>query len=151
MNAITVIQFLCPNAEDADELKEYATAYTARWSGPNEDKHDKKYAWKKIPPKDGDPVTRKERVNGLSKTYYWCPYHLQWTIHTPKECKRLPSGKGKSKLTDKKAFKRSQFKERKKAYIHAKAAHKMLVKLTQGGLSCLPRCVVEVEEQASAF
>jgi hypothetical protein len=109
------------------QLKEYATAYTARWSGPNEVNHDKKYAWKKIPPKDGDPVTRKERVNGLSKTYYWCPYHLQWTIHTPKECKRLPSGKGKSKLTDKKAFKRSQFKERKKAYIHAKAAYEALM------------------------
>ena len=81
----------------------------------------------KIPRKDGDPVTRKERVNGLSKTYHWCPYHLQWTIHTPKECKRLPSGKGKSKLTDKKAFKRSQFKERKKAYIHAKAAYEALM------------------------
>ena len=109
------------------QLKEYATAYTARWSGPNEVKSDKKYAWKKIPPKDGDPVTRKERVNGLSKTYYWCPYHLQWTIHTPKECKRLPSGKEKSKLTDKKAIKRAQFKERKKAYIHAKAAYEALM------------------------
>ena len=29
----------------------------------------KKYAWKRIPPKDGDPVTKKERVNGISKTY----------------------------------------------------------------------------------
>ena len=109
------------------QLKEYATAYTARWSGSNEVKSDKKYAWKRIPPKDGDPVTRKERVNGISKTYYWCPYHLQWTIHTPKECKRLPSGKGKSKLTDKKAIKRAQFKERKKAYIHAKAAYEALM------------------------
>ena len=109
------------------QLKEYATAYTARWSGSNEVKPDKKYAWKRIPPKDGDPVTRKERVNGISKTYYWCPYHLQWTIHTPKECKRLPSGKGKSKLTDKKAIKRAQFKERKKAYIHAKAAYEALM------------------------
>ena len=109
------------------QLKEYATAYTARWSGSNEVKPDKKYAWKRIPPKDGDPVTRKERVNGISKTYYWCPYHLQWTIHTPKECKRLPSGKGKSKLTDKKAIKRAQFKERKKAYVHAKAAYEALM------------------------
>jgi hypothetical protein len=24
------------------------------------------------------------------KTYYWCPKHCQWTIHTPEECtKRL--------------------------------------------------------------
>jgi hypothetical protein len=78
---------------------------------------DKKYAWKRIPPKDGDPVTKKVHVNGISKTYYWCPYHLQWTVHSPQECKRLPTGKGKSKPTDKKAFKRSQFKERKKAYV----------------------------------
>ncbi len=34
-------------------------------SGSNEVKPDKKYAWKRIPPKDGDPVTRKERVNGI--------------------------------------------------------------------------------------
>jgi chaperonin cofactor prefoldin len=109
------------------QLKEYTTAYTARWSGPNEVKSDKKYAWKRIPPKDDDPVTRREHVNGISKTYYWCPYHLQWTIHLPKECKRLPTGKGKSKSTDKKAIKRSQFKERKKAYIHAKAAYEALM------------------------
>jgi hypothetical protein len=71
----------------------------------------------------GEPVTKKVHVNGISKTYYWCPYHLQWTVHSPKECKRLPSGKAKNRPTDKKAIKRSQFKERKKAYIHAKAAY----------------------------
>jgi hypothetical protein len=38
------------------KLKEYTTAYTARWSGPNEANFDKKYAWKRIQPKDGDPV-----------------------------------------------------------------------------------------------
>jgi len=109
------------------QLREYATAYNARWSGPNEVKSDKKYAWKRIPPKDGDPLTRRERVNGISKTYHWCPYHLQCTIHTPKECKRLPPGKRKSEITDKKAIKRSQFKERKKAYIHAKATYEALM------------------------
>ena len=64
------------------KLKEYTTANPLRWSGSNEVNFDRKYAWKRIPPKDGDPVNRKERVNGISKTYYWCPYHLQWTIHT---------------------------------------------------------------------
>jgi hypothetical protein len=69
-------------------------------------------------------IPRLQPCNGrISKTYYWCPYHLQWTVHSPKECKRLPPGKGKKKPTDKKAIKRSQFKERKKAYIHAKAAY----------------------------
>jgi hypothetical protein len=109
------------------QLKEYTTAYTARWSGPNKVNSDKKYAWKRIPPKDGDPVTKKVQVNGISKTYYWCPYHLQWTVHLPQECKRLPTGKGKSNPTEKKSFKRSQFKERKKAYIHAKAAYEALM------------------------
>jgi hypothetical protein len=105
------------------KLKEYTTAHTARWRGPNEVNSDKKYAWKRIPPKDGDPVIKKVYVNGISKTYHCCPYHLQWTVHSPKECKRLTPGKGKKKPTDKKAIKRSQFKERKKAYIHAKAAY----------------------------
>jgi hypothetical protein len=105
------------------KLKEYTTAYMSRWSGPNEVNHDKKYAWKRIPPKDGDPLTKKVHVNGISKTYYWCPYHLQWTVHSPKECKRLLPGKGRKNQSDKKAIKRSQFKERKKAYIHAKAAY----------------------------
>jgi hypothetical protein len=48
---------------------------------------------------------------------------LQWTVHSPKECKRLPPGKGKKIQSDKEAIKRSQFRERKKTYIHAKAAY----------------------------
>jgi hypothetical protein len=99
------------------KLKEYTTAYMSRWSGPNEDSMDKKYAWKKIPPKNGDPSTKKVHLNGISKTYYWCPHHQQWTVHSPKECKRLPVGKGKKNQKDKKAIKRSQFKEKKQAYI----------------------------------
>jgi hypothetical protein len=105
------------------KLKEYTTTYTSRWSGTNEVNNDKKYAWKRIPPKDGDPSTKKVYLNGFSKTYYWCPHHLQWTVHSPKECKRLPVGKGKKNQSDKKAIKRSQFKERKKAYMQAKAAY----------------------------
>jgi hypothetical protein len=38
------------------KLKEYTKDYTSRWSGSNEVNHDKKYAWKRIPPKDGDPL-----------------------------------------------------------------------------------------------
>jgi hypothetical protein len=106
-----------------EKLKEYTTAYTSRWSRPNEVNKDEKYAWKRIPPKDSDPSIKKVHANGISKTYYWCPYHLQWTVHSPKECKRLPVGKGKKNQSEKKAIKRSQFKEKKKAYIHAKAAY----------------------------
>jgi hypothetical protein len=107
------------------KLKEYTIAYTSRWSRQYEVNNDKKYAWKKIPPKDGDPLIKKVPVNGISKTYYWCPYHLQWTVHSPKECKRLPVEKGKKNQSDKKVIKRSQFKERKKAYIQAKAAYEV--------------------------
>jgi len=105
------------------KLKEYTTAYTSRWSGPNEHSMDKKYGWKKIPPKNGDPSIKMAHVNGISKTYYWCPHHLQWAVHSPKECRRLPVGKGRKNQNDKKAIKRSHFKEKKKAYIQAKAAY----------------------------
>ena len=54
---------------------------------------------------------------------YWCPHYLQWTVHSPKECKRLPIGKRRKNQNDKKAIKRSHFKEKKKAYIQAKAAY----------------------------
>jgi hypothetical protein len=48
------------------KLKEYTTVYTSRWSGQNEDSMDKKYAWKKIPPKNGDHSTKKVLVNVIS-------------------------------------------------------------------------------------
>jgi hypothetical protein len=110
------------------KLNEFTTAFTSRWSGPNDDSMDKKYAWKKIPPKSGEPSTKKVHVTRLSKTYYWCPNHQQWTIHPPKDCKRLPVGKGKKNQKDKKAIKRSQFKEKKQAYIQAKAAYEACMK-----------------------
>jgi hypothetical protein len=78
------------------KLNEYTIAYMPRWSGPNDDSMSKKYAWKKIPPKNGDPSTKKVHVNGVSKTYYWCPPYQKWAVHSPKECKRLPVGKGKN-------------------------------------------------------
>jgi hypothetical protein len=69
------------------QLKEYATAYTARWSGSNQTQAlDKKYAWKRVPPKAGEPSVKKVHAYGKSKTKYWCPYHNQWTIHSPSEC-----------------------------------------------------------------
>jgi hypothetical protein len=73
--------------------------------------------------KGREPSTKKVNMNGIPKTYYWCPYHQQWTIHSPKNCKRLPSSKGRKKQSDQKAIKRSQFEERKIAYIQAKAAY----------------------------
>jgi hypothetical protein len=69
-------------------------------------------------------------VNGIAKTYYWCPHHFQWKVHLSKECKRLPVRKGKKNQNDKKVIKRSQFKERKKAYIQAKAAYEACMNIS---------------------
>ena len=37
------------------------------------------------PPSESDP--QKKEVDG--KTYYWCPGHKFWTMHSPKECTLL--------------------------------------------------------------
>lgn len=63
----------------------------------------KNFARKRIPPKDSKPSIKNMYSDGKSKTYHWSPYHLQWTIHSPAECKRLNSTKGKKDYKDKKA------------------------------------------------
>lgn len=106
------------------QLNEYATAYTARWNGSNQNKDmDKVYAWKHIPPKDGEPVIKKVHADGKSKKYYWCSHHAQWTIHSPSECKKLKPTRGKKGNKEKKVFKRQNFRDKKQAYIQAKAAY----------------------------
>jgi hypothetical protein len=56
---------------------------SASRTGTNATVKNKDFAWKEVPPLKGDPV--KKRVG--EKTYHWCPNHLQWTIHTPEECR----------------------------------------------------------------
>ena len=98
------------------QLQEYATAYTARWSGSNQKPNvDSKYAWKYIPPKAGESTMKKMNVEGQAKTYYRCPHHQQWTIHKPSECKRLKPPRGKKGSKEKKVIKRQN--------IQAKAAY----------------------------
>jgi hypothetical protein len=106
------------------QLQEYTTAYTASWSGFNQKPNvDSKYAWKYIPPKAGEPTMKRMNVEGQAKTYYWCPHHQQWTIHKPTECKRLKPSRGKKGSKEKKVIKRQNFKQKKQAYIQAKAAY----------------------------
>jgi hypothetical protein len=111
------------------QLQEQMTAYAAKWIGqsPNAQQDmDRKYAWKKIPPKSGQPSTKKMNVDGKHKVYYWCPHHLEWTIHTihkPSECRRLRPRRKNQDYKNKKATKRQNFKDKKKAYIQAKAAY----------------------------
>jgi hypothetical protein len=108
------------------QLQEQVTAYTAKWSGqsPNAQQDmDRRYAWKKVPPKSGEPSTKKMLVDGKHKVYYWCPHHLERTIHKPSECKRLRPRRRKQDYKNKKTTKRQNFKDKKKAYIQAKAAY----------------------------
>jgi len=70
--------------------------------------------------------------DGKNKIYHWCPDHNQWTIHTAAECKRLKPTKGmkdyyKKDKKDKKAIKRQNFKDKKQAFIQAKAAYEACI------------------------
>jgi hypothetical protein len=106
------------------QLQEYATAYTAKWSESSQENLDKKWAWKRTPPKVGESSCKKVHVDGKSKTYYWCPYHNQWTIHTPAECRKVKARRRDNNKGKKVHKKTSNFKEKKQAYIQAKAAYK---------------------------
>jgi hypothetical protein len=108
------------------QLQEQTAAYTTRWSGPSSNSQqdmDKKYAWKRVPPKSGEPSTKRMYSDGKNKTYHWCPHHNEWTIHTAAECKRLKPTRGKKDYKNKKAFKSQNFKDKKQAFIQAKAAY----------------------------
>ena len=49
----------------------------------NKKKQKEDEAWKKVPPKEGDPKTKK---NG-ELTFNWCIHHMAWTVHKPSDCK----------------------------------------------------------------
>jgi hypothetical protein len=62
---------------------------------------EKKWAWKKVLPKEGEPVTKV--VDG--KTYHLaCAHHPnQWVCHTTEECSKYPANNGVPKTLDGKA------------------------------------------------
>jgi hypothetical protein len=57
------------------------------------------WEWKRIPPRSGEPKTKKFK----GKTYHWCTNHNLWCLHKPSECKlkstkeEKPKSKGKNK------------------------------------------------------
>ncbi len=53
----------------------------------------KEEAWKRLPPKDGEPATKD--VGG--KKYQWCIHHMAWGIHSAQECHLGASRKDASK------------------------------------------------------
>jgi hypothetical protein len=57
----------------------------------NKKQQKKDEAWKKVPPKGGEPKTKEQ--NG--KKWNWCEHHQAWCIHTSAECelgKKLLAG-----------------------------------------------------------
>ena len=66
------------------------------------DTSNKKYqkkdeAWKKVPPKEGDP---KEKQLG-KYTFQWCEHHMAWTAHKPQDCTLNPKHKDYKKNDNK--------------------------------------------------
>jgi hypothetical protein len=55
----------------------------------NKKNQKKDEAWKKVPPKEGDP---KEKQQG-KYTFQWCKHHMAWTIHKPQDCTLNPKHK----------------------------------------------------------
>ena len=49
----------------------------------NKRKQKEDEAWKRVPPKVGDPKTKKHG----ELTYNWCIHHMAWTVHKPSKCK----------------------------------------------------------------
>ena len=49
----------------------------------NKREQTKDEAWKKVPPKQGNPKTMQHG----KYTFNWCVHHMAWTVHKPLECK----------------------------------------------------------------
>ena len=61
--------------------KKVKKKYKKDTSNKKNQKKDK--AWKKVPPKDGEP---KKKEHG-DLTFNWCKHHMTWTVHKPADCK----------------------------------------------------------------
>ena len=64
---------------------------------------EKKWAWKKILPKEGDPVTKV--VDGKSYHLACAHYPKQWVCHTTEECSKNPANNGVPKVDGKERLK----------------------------------------------
>ena len=61
----------------------------------NKKDQKKDEAWKKVPPKDGEP---KEKKHG-DYTFHWCEHHMAWTVHKPADCRLGKQQKDEQKST----------------------------------------------------
>jgi hypothetical protein len=51
----------------------------------------KEWEWKRIPPKQGEPLVKCFK----GETYHWCKNHQMWCLHKPGECKLKKQDRGK--------------------------------------------------------
>ncbi len=70
-------------ADKKDEEKKGGKKMQNKKDTSNKREQKKDEAWKKIPPKSGDP---KEKKHG-EYTYHWCEHHMAWTVHKPADCR----------------------------------------------------------------
>jgi hypothetical protein len=45
---------------------------------------EEKWAWKKIPPMEGDPQSK--QMPNFDKVHHLCEDHQAWVVHTPASC-----------------------------------------------------------------
>jgi hypothetical protein len=45
---------------------------------------EEKWAWKKVPPKEGEPQYK--QMPDFDKIYHWCEDQQAWVVHTPASC-----------------------------------------------------------------
>ena len=79
----------------------------------NKKRQQEDMAWKKTPPRDGDPHTK--QVN--NKTWHWCPDHMAWGWHDPAEC-RLAQERTSTNRPQQNQQRRSTLNQAMQAILH---------------------------------
>ena len=67
----------------------------------NKKRQQEDMAWKKKPPRDGDPLAKQV----ASKTWHWCPDHLAWVAHEPSEYRLAQERNNSNPLTQRGSIK----------------------------------------------
>ena len=51
--------------------------------GTNKQRQKKDAAWKKVPPQEGKPFSKRIK----NKDFHWSKHHMAWTVHLPTDCR----------------------------------------------------------------
>jgi hypothetical protein len=80
-------------ALDAKRKKDGTKEIKGGLKTKNKTYQKKEEAWMRLPPKNGEPVTKDVR----GKKYQWCVHHMAWGIHSAQECRLGASRKDAAK------------------------------------------------------